>query len=126
MPTPVYLASEDWGITTDATPMQMGTVEIQSPSVMMCKGQIICVRSDGAAKAWSFDFLVKKVGATLTLLETIPPGLNVFGSAADETALAGVAIAFFTDNTFIAANVTGQAGQTINWSVKFTGNGLTP
>lgn len=126
MPTPVYLASEDWGVTTDATPKLMGVVEVVSPSVMFCKGQIICVRSDGAAKAWEFDFLVKKVGATLTLLETLPAGLNVFGSATDETALTGVAIAFFTDNTFIGVNVTGQAAQTINWSVKLTGNGLTP
>lgn len=126
MPTPVTLASEDWGVTTDATTKLMGVVEVQSATVMLCKGCIIGVRSDGAAKAWNFDFLVKKVGSTLTLCETIPAALNVFGSAADETALTGVAIAFFTDNTFIGVNVTGQAAQTINWHVKLTGTGLTP
>lgn len=118
--------SVDNRITTDATPAALGLFELPNNSAAFIKGRILAVRSDGASKAWSFESLAKRNGGAVTLQETIPVPINAFASAADETALTGVAVAPYSDSTYMGASCTGQAGQNINWYVNFTGTTLTP
>lgn len=125
MATTAFLASTDYGVTDSATPLTLGVVEVPLATVMLCNVLVMAARADGAAKTWTFESAIRRTASALTVLETLPAGLNVFANAADETALTGVSIALFSDPTFIGVVCTGQAGQTINWLVIIDGKGLS-
>jgi hypothetical protein len=124
MATPCNINSSEIVETTNATPRTAGIVEIQNGCILLFDVFVMAVRSDGSTKTWQGLSLLRKIGGTLTAIETIPAGLNLFASAADETALTGVSVALFSDNTYLGVTCTGQAGQTINWSVELTGRGM--
>lgn len=107
--------------TANATPIGLALFEFPNGSCALVKVNVLAVRSDGAAKAWSLESLVKKIAGVMTVSETIPSPPNAFGSAGDDTALTGVTISLFNDGTYLGANCTGQAGQDIGWTANISG-----
>lgn len=110
--------------TTSAATQIVASVEVPNGTVVLWEIFVMAVRSDGATKTWQAQSVLRKAGGVMTVIETIPAALNLFATASDETALTGVTISLFNDNTYIGVNCTGQAGQTIDWRVELTGRGL--
>lgn len=124
MTTIVDINVFDQGGTTNASPLNLGQFEFFANMAALVKVQVVAFRSDGATKAWSLESLVKRLGAGPLVQETLPSPINNFGIAADDTALAGVGIAMFTNGTYVGVACTGQAAQNIDWSVTISGRGL--
>lgn len=115
----------DFSNTMMATTLALGQFEFPERSVALLDVAVIAVRDDMTTKAWSLQSLVRRtVGGSPTILENIPATPNLFATATDATTLSDVTISMFTDNVYIGVNCTGQAGQTIYWSVRIKGRKL--
>lgn len=123
--TRIARTSSDQGQTTGAVTVPLGLFEFPNASIMLVTVKVLAVRADGVTRAWTLTSLIKKTSGTLAVMENIPAPPNVFDSAGDATALgAGVTITLFSDTTYIGVNVTGQAGQTIDWIINLDADGL--
>src|SRR3972149_4829425 len=115
----------DAGHTIGLTPLNLGVFEFPNNSALIVRVAVMATRTDLAAKAWTLEALVKKNGGTGSVSQVIPSPVNVFGSAADLTAMAGTTIAMYADSTYLGVTCTGQDGQDINWLVKIVGTQST-
>lgn len=106
---------ETFGVQTTA----FGQFEVPPNSSFLASYNILALRPDGATKGWTLQALFKKgTGAVLLMQNTTPAQ---FANAADQTALASLGVAPFSNGTFAGVSCTGQAGQTIFWSVQISG-----
>lgn len=91
--------------------------------IFLIHGEIMIMRdSDGAAKAWTFDSLLRRTSAGgVVILETNPSPPFVYATTADETALSGCTISLYSDSTQFGVTCTTIDGD-IHWSVKLKGS----
>jgi hypothetical protein len=116
------ISGTDQGETEDATPRVLCPIGLPNNAIALVTGEVMVVRdSDGAAKGWTFESLLRRQGGVVTVLETIPSPPNLFASAGDQTALAAAGIALFSDETQIGVTCTGIAATIMEWSVRLDG-----
>jgi len=107
------------------TPQAWGLYTVLPNSVLLCDGRVIATRlSDGACKAFGAEALIRRYAAGIEVLEGIPAAMNVWASAADETALSAVTVALYTDATQFGFLATGLATP-MTWTFKMAIRGFT-
>jgi hypothetical protein len=111
--------------TVGAEVKSFGGFGILENSAVVADISIIALRADGVAKAWTFQTFIRRGTGLPSIVETIPPTLNQFATAGDETTLTGVSIAALIDYSDMRIQITGIAGSTLNWKASVEGSGLT-
>jgi hypothetical protein len=125
MATLTTIAVADNGQTTDTTPLYRGGFGFPANAGGLLTFEVFAVRSDGASKGWTFQALVKRGSSgEATVAESIPGNLNVFASVGDSVLLASVTAEVDADEDQLRVKCTGQASQTIQWSVRISGRTL--
>lgn len=109
--------------TTDATPVDITLFEITNNATMIGRLMLVARRpSDGASKGWDITSVAKRQGGVVTNLANAGGGAPI-ASAGDLTALLLVTIAFFKNDSTgeTGVTITGLAGTTIEWTLRYSG-----